>query len=118
MHDPKLVQVLNRTLDLLEKLASLRLRQLLLVHDVLEQLAAADVLHDQKELLRRLYNFKQLDDVGVPDHLQNFDFAAHSLHVGLFDDLSLFKDLNGDLQKLDKDGWMIPFLLSKCEYQA
>lgn len=31
----------------------------------------------------------------MPDHLQNFYFARHALHIGLFDDLSFFKYLDG-----------------------
>lgn len=100
MHDPQLVKVLNSALDLLEKLTRLGLGQLLLVDDVLEELAAAHILHNQEELLRRLDYFKQLDDVGVPDHLQDFDLPAHSLNVCLLDDLALFKDLDRDLKRV------------------
>lgn len=48
VNDAQLVQVLDRALDLLEELARLLLGQLLLLDDVVEELASRDILHDQE----------------------------------------------------------------------
>ena len=53
--------------DLPEELAGLWLGQPLLLDDVVEQLAAFSVFHDQVQRLGRLYYFIQLDDVGMLD---------------------------------------------------
>ena len=46
----------------------------------------------------RLDDFKQLDDVGVPDQLQDIDFSGHSQHVGLARDLALLQDFHCNLK--------------------
>ena len=48
VNDAQLVQVLDRALDLLEELARLLLSQLLLLDDVVEELAPRNILHDQE----------------------------------------------------------------------
>lgn len=48
VNDAQLVQVLDRALDLLEELARFLLGQLLLLDDVVEELAPRDILHDQE----------------------------------------------------------------------
>lgn len=48
VNDAQLVQVLDRALDLLEELACLLLGQLLLLDDVVEELAPRNILHDQE----------------------------------------------------------------------
>jgi len=88
------VQVLNAADNLLEKLAGFFFFQFLLLHDVVEKLASADVLHNQKELLWRLNDFKELDDVGVPYQFENVDFTGDSEDVSILGDLPFFKDLH------------------------
>ena len=75
------MQVLNSCYDLMEEFDGNRLFDSLVLHDVIEQLAATSVLHDQVELLRGLNDLIELDDVRVPDHLQNMDLSRHSFHV-------------------------------------
>lgn len=48
VNDAQLVQVLDRALDLLEEFASFLLGQLLLLDDVVEELAPRNILHDQE----------------------------------------------------------------------
>ena len=78
------MKVFNPANNLLEEFACLLLLQFLLLHDIVEQLTAADVLHDEKELLGCFDNLKQLDDVGMADQFEDVDFASDSLHVGFF----------------------------------
>ena len=51
MHDVQLVDVLYARDDLLQEAAGVLLLEALVRDDVVEQLAAARVLHDQKQLL-------------------------------------------------------------------
>ena len=76
---------------MLEELARLGLLQLLLLDDVVEQLAATHKLHDEEQLLRRLDNLEELDDVRMPDQLQDINLSSDALDVGLAGDLALFK---------------------------
>lgn len=110
------MQVLHAADDLLNEGAGFRFFELLLLHDVVEKLATADVLHNQEQLLGRLDDFKQLDNVRVSDHLQDLNFASHALHVCVFGDLSLFKNFDGYLLKFNLAA--LPFRLSKCECPA
>ena len=98
MHNSQLVQVFDSADNLLEELAGFGFLEFLLLDDVVEQLAAADKLHDEKELFRRLNNFKQLDDVRVPDQLENVNLSRHSLYICIARDLTLLKNLNSHLK--------------------
>lgn len=76
----------------------------LVLHDVIEQLPAGAVLHDQVELRLGFDNQQlaqaylvQLDHVGVPDLLQNFDFPGDSLNVFFFLYASLLEYFYRDL---------------------
>jgi hypothetical protein len=40
-----------------------------MLHDKIEKLSTAGILHDQVQLLGRLDNLVQLDDIRMPDHL-------------------------------------------------
>ena len=97
MDDAELMEVLHAADDLLEELAGFSLLQLLFLYDIVEKLAATDKLHDKEELLRRLNDFEQLDDVRVPDQLQNIDLTSDSLYVSIARDFALFKNFDGDL---------------------
>jgi hypothetical protein len=68
--------------------------------NVVEKLTATHVLHDQKKLFWRLNDFEELNDVWVSHHFQDFNLAANTLYVRLFNDLSLFEDFNGDLLEI------------------
>ena len=66
MNYAKLMEVLDSRDDLLVKLASLRFFQALVLDDVVEELSAWDILSDKVELLWRLNDFVELNNVGVP----------------------------------------------------
>ena len=85
------MKVLNATDYLLEELARLGLLQLLLLDNVVEKLAATHKLHNEEQLLRRLDNLEELDDVRMPDKLQDVNLSCDSLDIGLAGDLALFK---------------------------
>ena len=98
MHNAELMQVFDSAYDLLEELAGFCFFEFLLLDDVVEKFAAADELHDEKELFWRLNNFKQLNDVWVPNELENVNLSCHSLHIRLTRDLALFQNLNSHLK--------------------
>ena len=58
MYDTKLVEVFNRTLNLLEVLAGFLLSKLLFFDNVIKELTARDILHNQEQLFGCLDNFK------------------------------------------------------------
>ena len=63
--DAHLVDVLDARDDLLHKPARLLFLQALALHDVVEQLAARRVLHDQEKLPRRLDDLAKLESNGL-----------------------------------------------------
>ena len=53
----------------MEKLESLRLLNALILDDIIKEFAAIGILHNQVELLGRLYDLIKLDDVWMSNHL-------------------------------------------------
>lgn len=94
-----LMNIFNARDQLQIELASLLLGQPSVTHDVIEQLAAIAVLHDHVELFFRLNNFVQLDDIGVADLLENFNFPRDTLDVFLIVNLVFLEDFDSDLHK-------------------
>ena len=58
MHNVEFVQVLNTSYDLVQELAGLRLFDPLVLHNVVKELSAAGILHDQVQLLWSLDDLK------------------------------------------------------------
>jgi hypothetical protein len=73
------VAVLDARYDLLEEATRLVLEQPPVRHDVLEELPARHVLHDHEDVRRCLDHLIQLDDVWVPEQLQDLDLAPDLL---------------------------------------
>ena len=55
------------------------------------------MLHDQKELVRRLNDLIELYDVRMPYYLQDVKFSADSLYIIDIGYLAFLKNFNGDL---------------------
>ena len=68
----------------------LLLRESVLPHDVVEEFAAARVLHDEKDARLRLNDLIQFDHVLVADAFQNFDLADDALYIRLVCNSGLF----------------------------
>ena len=64
--------------------------------DVVKQLAAAAIFHDNVELFFGFNNLVELNDVWMSDLLQNFDFSRDSFDVLLIVDLVFLQNFNGD----------------------
>lgn len=65
--------------------------------DVVEELTSIAVLHDHIELLFCLNDFIQLNNIWMPDFLEDFDFSRYPLYILLVMDLVFLKDFNGHL---------------------
>lgn len=68
---------------------------LLVVGDVVEELASRAILHHQEKILGGLDDLVHLDQIGVPDQLKDVDLSAHSLDVRDVHNLLLLEDLDG-----------------------
>ena len=56
------------------------------------------MLHDQKELVRRLNDLIELNDVRMPYYLQDVKFSADSLYIIDIGYLAFLEDFNCDLR--------------------
>lgn len=83
MTDLDSVQVLDSRQDLLEKATRFFVLEPLLFYDVVEKFATRHELHYEKQLPRSFNDLVELDDVGVPDNLEDLDFSHDSGDVGL-----------------------------------
>ena len=89
------MQILNALNQLPEKLTRLILFQLLLLHDMFEQLAFCHVFHHKEQLFGSLYDLVELDEVWVTDLFQDVDFAGYALDVCHVDYLGFLQDFYG-----------------------
>ena len=79
MKDAPAVAVPESVDDLLEHVLGLDLLESLALLHVLEEVAAARVLHHHEEVLRALEDLEEADDVRVPDLLQDEYLLEHLL---------------------------------------
>lgn len=98
MTDATLVEVLNSTDELPVKLGCLLLVEACISDDKVEELASVGMLHDHEKLLLRLNNLVELDDIGMANFLQNFNFPRNPFNVLLVVDLFFLKDFDGNLK--------------------
>ena len=62
--------------------------------NVVEQLSSIAVLHNHIELFLRLDNLIELDDIGMPHLLQNFNLSSDSFDIFLVMNLIFLKNFN------------------------
>ena len=79
----------------MEELAGLVLFEPFVLDNIVEELAILHVLHDQEQLLGGFDDLVQLDQVGMPDELEDMDLPEHSLSVGDIVYLAFLQDLYG-----------------------
>lgn len=96
MHDIEAVDVLDAIDELVIEAAGILLPQLFAFDYEVEELSALNELHHEEQVLGRLYDFVELDDVRMADQFEDVDLPGYALHVGNVDDLFLFEDLYGD----------------------
>lgn len=96
MDDVQLVQVFNACNDLMEELQRKRLLNPLIFYNKIEKLATICILHDQIQLLGRFNDLIQLNDVWVPDHLQDVDFTGNTLDIVHVLYFIFFENFHGD----------------------
>ena len=93
MDDAEFVELLDARDDLVQELGGLHLPEALAVHNVLKQLASAQILHHQAELALHVNYLIQLHDVRVLDYLEDVDLPCDPLHIARVRYLVLFEDL-------------------------
>lgn len=86
----------------MEEATGFRLLDSLIRYYVVKQLSPTRILHDQIKLLRCLNDLIELDDVWVPDELQDVDFSRHSLHITHILNLILLEYLHCHLHILSE----------------
>lgn len=94
MHNAKLVNILDSADDLLIHLGSLVLLKSPILHDVLKQLTARAILHDEVQVVMVLNHLVQLDNLRVTHLLQDGDLTIDPLNVRMVLDLVLFENLD------------------------
>ena len=88
------MNILNTWDELQVEFASLLLRETSMSNNEIEKLTAIAVLHDHVKFFISLDDFIKLDNVGVPNFLEDFYLPGDSLHIFLILNLVFFKDLN------------------------
>mmetsp|Transcript_6914 Transcript_6914/g.21503 ORF Transcript_6914/g.21503 Transcript_6914/m.21503 type:complete len:281 (-) Transcript_6914:196-1038(-) len=95
VHHLHLVHLLHAGHDLVEEAARLGLLYPPARDDVVEELAAAGVFHDEVQLPPGLDDLVKLDDVGVSDKLEDVHLTSDALNIGNLHDSILLQDLHG-----------------------
>jgi hypothetical protein len=98
MADSTLMDIFNTGNEFKVKFAGLFLGESGMPHDVVEELSPITVLHDHVQLFFSLNDLVKLNNIGMPDLFQNFNFSRNALHIFLIMDLVLFENFNGDLK--------------------
>ena len=96
MTDFDLVQVLDSCQYLVEEAASLRVLQAPFLDNIVEELTARGILHNQEQLLACLNDFIELHNIWVAHDLQDMDFTHHSSDVRLVLDHVFFENFDCD----------------------
>lgn len=97
MHNVKLVDVLDSGDYLLKVLARLILIDSCLLDNVVEELSAICVLHNQVQLLWSLNDFIKLNYIRMSNQLQYMDLPRYPFDVGNVGDSLFLEDFNSDL---------------------
>ena len=74
VNDMQLVDILDPTYYLIKHFACLIFLHFPLFNDVIEELTTLNVLHDYEQLFGSLNNFVKLDDIGMPNDIENVNF--------------------------------------------
>ena len=65
--------------------------------DVIKQFSTIAVLHDHIKLLFGFDDFIELNDIWMPDFLENFYLSSNTFHILLIVDFVLLENLDCDL---------------------
>jgi len=96
VHDVHGMDLLQARYDLMEEAACLWLGHTSLRYDVVEQLAAARILHDKVKLAPCLDDLIKLHYVWVPDKFENVYLSGHTLYICHLYDALFLENFNGD----------------------
>ena len=65
-----------------------------MLHNIVKKFSIDTILHDQIKLSFGFDDFVELDDIGVTDFLEYFDFTRDAIYVFPISYASLFKNFN------------------------
>ena len=65
--------------------------------DVIKQFSTIAVLHDHIKLFFGFNDLIELNDIRMPDFLENFYFSSNTFHILLIVDFVLLENLDSDL---------------------
>jgi len=82
--------------NLMEEAACLQFWHSPLSYNVVKQLSTTCILHNKIKLTARLNYFIQLNNVRVPDELQNMHLTSNPLYICNFNNPLFLKDLDSD----------------------
>lgn len=81
------MEIFNTRYNLLEVFTSFLLLESCVLDDIVKELASTGIFHDKIELFGGFDNLIKLDNVRVPDHLENLNLPGDSLDIVLLCDL-------------------------------
>lgn len=88
------MKILDTSDQLSKEFTCFCLLESLFLNDEFEEFAFGDVLHDEEELFGCLYDFVELNEVGVPNLFEYVYFASNSSHIGHVCYPALLQDLD------------------------
>ena len=68
--------------------------QSLVLHNIVKKFSVNTIFHDQVKFSFSFDDFVELDDIGVTDFLEYFDFTRDAIYVFSVPNASLFKNFN------------------------
>lgn len=96
MYNIQPAYVFNASYDLLEEPACFLLFNPLYLHDVVKQLTATGIFHNEVQFFLCLYDLIELHNLRMPNDLKDVDLSRYPLHICHIDNLAFLKDLNSN----------------------
>ena len=83
--------------NLMEKTNSIAFLDATMGHNIIKQFTPRRIAHDEENILGRIHDLIQLDDVWMIDLLEDVNFTRHTLYIGRVDYTVFFQDFDGHL---------------------
>lgn len=94
MHNVHRVDLLDSGDDLVKEKTSLMLLHSTIGYNVVKELATRSVLHDQVQLPSRLYDLVELNDVRMPNQLEDMNLSRNAFYISHLYDTFFLQDLH------------------------
>ncbi len=83
--------------NLMEKTNCIAFLDASMGHNIIKQFTTRGIAHDEENILGRIHNLIQLDDIWMVDLLEDVNLTRHTFHISRIDDTVFFQDFNGNL---------------------